>query len=156
MSRSGYSDDYDDQWGLIMWRGQVASAIRGKRGQAFLMELLDALEAMPERRLVADVLKEPDPIAIVDADGRVVDVHPQVCALGALGVRRGVDMDALNPENYDQIAEIFGVSHQLVQELEFENDEFGDYYGHRTPEQRWQHMHDWAMRQIRPVRVEDK
>jgi len=31
MSRSGYSDDFgnDYQWQQIMWRGAVASAIRG-------------------------------------------------------------------------------------------------------------------------------
>jgi hypothetical protein len=46
MSRSGYSDDHSE-WDLIRWRGAVASAIRGKRGQAFLRELLVALDAMP-------------------------------------------------------------------------------------------------------------
>jgi hypothetical protein len=37
MSRSGYSDDYgdDEPWQLIMWRGAVASAFRGRRGQPF-------------------------------------------------------------------------------------------------------------------------
>ena len=48
MSRSGYSDDIDDNWAHIMWRGRVASSIRGKRGQAMLRELLAALDAMPE------------------------------------------------------------------------------------------------------------
>jgi len=47
MSRSGYSDDCDDQWSLICWRGAVKSAIRGKRGQAFLKEMLAALDALP-------------------------------------------------------------------------------------------------------------
>jgi hypothetical protein len=37
MSRSGYSDDLEN-WSLIRWRGAVASAIRGRRGQAFLRE----------------------------------------------------------------------------------------------------------------------
>ena len=40
MSRSGYCDELE-QSELAMWRGQVASAIRGKRGQAFLVELLN-------------------------------------------------------------------------------------------------------------------
>lgn len=30
MSRSGYNDDIDN-WQMIKWRGQVASAVRGKR-----------------------------------------------------------------------------------------------------------------------------
>lgn len=46
MSRSGYSDDID-QWDLICWRGAVASAIRGKRGQAFLLEMWKAMTALP-------------------------------------------------------------------------------------------------------------
>ena len=52
MSRSGYHDGID-QWDLIRWRGAVASAIRGKRGQAFLREMLDALDALPEPKLIA-------------------------------------------------------------------------------------------------------
>lgn len=44
MSRHGYSDDcHDDILSFGQWRGQVASAIRGKRGQAFLKELIAAL-----------------------------------------------------------------------------------------------------------------
>ena len=35
MSRSGYIDDMDDTWQFIKWRGQVASAIRGARGQGY-------------------------------------------------------------------------------------------------------------------------
>lgn len=45
MSRSGYNDYSIDNWDLIRWRGQVASAIKGKRGQAFLRELIEALVA---------------------------------------------------------------------------------------------------------------
>jgi hypothetical protein len=36
MSRSGYSDDNDD---VALWRGRVASATRGKRGQAVARRL---------------------------------------------------------------------------------------------------------------------
>lgn len=147
MSRAGYSDDYD-QWALIKWRGQVASAIRGKRGQAFIMELLDALEAMPERRLIANTLSRSAPV-YGPPEGPV-----GVCAIGSVGVRRGLDMSDLDPDDYDHVADTFGIAHQLVQEIEYENDEAGDWYGKRTPEQRWQHMHDWAMKQLRPVPID--
>ncbi len=50
MSRSGYVDDIDNL-ALINWRGAVKSAIQGKRGQAFLRALVDALDAMPETSL---------------------------------------------------------------------------------------------------------
>lgn len=149
MSRSGYDDGCDDQWGLIRWRGQVHRAIRGKRGQAFLMELLDALEAMPRKRLIAHSLRLEAPAFVPPEFTKT----PQVCAIGAVGARRGVDLESLDPEDYDKIAGVFGIASQLVQEIEYENDEANDYYGKRTPEQRWQHMHDWAMRQIRPVPV---
>ena len=132
MSRSGYSDDYDSEWSLICWRGQVASAIRGKRGQAFLRELLDALEAMPDKRLIADDFRR---------DG-------EVCALGAVAVKRGRPDIGQDPEDYDGIATDLGIAPQLVQEIEFVNDELDDYYRKATPEQRWQKVHDWAESQI--------
>lgn len=54
MSRSGYSVDGDySEWQQIMHRGRVASATRGKRGQAMLRDLLGALDAMPHKRLIA-------------------------------------------------------------------------------------------------------
>lgn len=43
MSRSGYSDDCDH---IELWRAAVDAAVSGKRGQAFLRELLGALDAM--------------------------------------------------------------------------------------------------------------
>ena len=44
MSRSGYGDDYgdDDPLAIGRWRGAVNSAIRGKRGQQTLREILAA------------------------------------------------------------------------------------------------------------------
>jgi hypothetical protein len=41
----------------IRWQGVVKSAIRGKKGQAFLKELLSALDAMPEKKLIAEELE---------------------------------------------------------------------------------------------------
>lgn len=57
MSRAGYCDDLDDPLEHGRWRAQVRSATRGKRGQKLLRDLLDALDAMPEKRLVKDVLE---------------------------------------------------------------------------------------------------
>jgi hypothetical protein len=127
MSRSGYTDDIDDNWALIKWRGQVASAIRGKRGQAFLREMIDALDALPEKRLISYDL---------EAGG-------SVCAIGSVGLKRGVDMAKLDPEDPQGIAHAFGIAHQLVSEIEFMNDE-AVYYG-ETPEHRWGRMRRWAI-----------
>lgn len=126
MSRSGYTDE-GDQWQLIMWRGAVRSAIRGKRGQAFLRELLAALDAMPEKKLITHDLQ--------DASG-------QVCTLGAIGVARGVDLAPLDPEAHEQLGSVFNISEALVREIEYENDEGASCY--QTPEQRWQRMRDWV------------
>lgn len=50
MSRSGYCDDGENGWATICWRGAVKSALRGKRGQSFLLELAEAMDAMPTKR----------------------------------------------------------------------------------------------------------
>src|SRR5262245_16738600 len=50
----------------MRWRGAVHAAIFGKRGQAFLTELLAALDALPEKKLLVyrvspcqAILREP-------------------------------------------------------------------------------------------------
>ena len=131
MSRSGYDEGCDDNWALICWRGQVASAIRGKRGQAFLRELIDALDAMPEKELIAERLQEGD----------------KVCALGAVGAKRGVNLESLDPHDHETLSGVFGIAHQLIQEIEYMNDEAWSV--DRTPEGRWQRVRDWAAKQLR-------
>jgi hypothetical protein len=122
-----------------MWRGTVASAIRGKRGQAFLREMLTALDAMPEKRLIAHDLQSP---AFVPPE------HGGVCAIGSVGVARSVDMTTLDVENYDAIAATFGIAAPLVQEIEFMNDDAWGCY-RETPEEKWTRMRAWVAAQIR-------
>lgn len=131
MSRSGYSEDFDDGWQIIRWRGAVASAIRGKRGQAFLREMLEALDVMPERRLIKNELRKGG----------------DVCAIGSVGARRGVDLEALDPEDHAAIAEAFGIAEALVQEIEYENDECWA----ATPERRWELVREWVVERIKPA-----
>ncbi len=59
-NRIPYSDDLD-LWTLLRYRGAVASAIRGRRGQLFLQELACLLDAMPlnRRRLIRHDLEHP-------------------------------------------------------------------------------------------------
>lgn len=157
MSRSGYTDDNDDQWALIRWRGAVNSAINGKRGQQFLRELAAALDAMPEKRLVANELQ---------ADGAF-------CALGVLGAARGIDMAPVDPEDRERVAKLFGVAAALAAEIMYENDEAVDQWVWReievcgpiqpwerhkrtvrvpranAEERRWQYMRDWVGKQLK-------
>lgn len=127
MSRSGYSDD-GGGWELVMWRGAVNSAIKGKRGQALLVEMADTLDSMPIKRLVANNL--------ATAEG-------EVCALGAVAKARGIKVEGVDPEDSDAVASLFGVARALVCEIAAENDL--DFYAiNETPEERWKRMRTWV------------
>lgn len=123
MSRSGYSDDC---WGvqLICWRGAVASAIRGKRGQSFLHEMLHAMAALPEQKLIDGELEQ----------------EGAVCAIGAVGKARGVDMSGIDVEDREAVAKLFGIAPALAAEIVYMNDE-ASY--NETPEQRFSRMRAW-------------
>lgn len=131
MSRSGYSDDCDDGWALIRWRGAVTSAIKGERGQAFLRELRDAMDAMPEKRLIAEDLA---------ADGCY-------CAMGVVAAARGVDVSGIDPHSATQVSQALGIAKAMAREIAFMNDE-GNWDWNETPEQRWTRMRKWVGEQI--------
>lgn len=132
MSRSGYVDEMDDQWALIRWRGAVKSAIRGKRGQAFLREMRTALDALPEKRLIAYELEQ-------DGD---------VCALGSVGKLRGIDMSKIDPEEYEQVSAAFGIPEALIREIEYENDEASAWFKKDTDEERFVRVRSWVEKHI--------
>ena len=69
MSRADYTDDVDSAWAFIRYRGAVKSAICGARGQAFLREMLAALDTVADGRLISGALEE----------------NGSVCAIGAVG-----------------------------------------------------------------------
>lgn len=151
MNRSNYSDDLDT-WDLIRWRGAVKSAIRGRRGQSLIRELLEALESLPDKRLCANEFAN-------DGD---------YCALGALGRLRGMDLRSLDPGDTTSISAAFGIADALAREIMYENDysvsdhEFENvvicgpvrpWESHRiwnrrsvpgAAERRWMYMHHWA------------
>ncbi len=143
MSRSGYVDDCDDDLQFGRWRGVVASAIRGKRGQTILREMLAAMDAMPVKRLIAHELEAPDMIpcshwGMFEGTG--------VCAIGSVGKVRGVDMSKLDPEDYDSVAGTFDIAAPLAQEIVYMNDEGG---WRETPEERFIRMRKWIVSQIK-------
>lgn len=155
MSRSGYNDDCDnDNGAMAMYRGMVASATRGKRGQALLKDILIAMNGMQVKRLIKDDLEQPD---------------GTVCAIGAAGKLRRVDMSGLDPEDSESVAGRFNVADCLAREIVWENDESGwsgeyefidgpDYWGRpgirrrmrkETPEERFIRMRKWLRSQIK-------
>ena len=124
MDRSGYTDDHcGDEWELIMYRGAVRSAIRGKRGQSFLRELVAALDSLPEKKLIAGELEESG----------------QVCALGSVGKVRGLPVADLDPYDYDAVSATFAIAPSLAREIMWVNDEWAS-----TPETRWATVRKWA------------
>ena len=109
-----------------------------------LTDLLSALDAMPEKSLIVHELETED---------------GEVCALGALGKARGIDMRKLDPDEPEEVAAAFGIAPQLAQEIVYINDERLDRvwdeaakrYVNITPDQRWVRMRAWVARQIRPA-----
>lgn len=138
MGRHGYTDDHDDILQFGRWRGMVKSALRGKRGQAMLRDLVAALDAMPEKRLVSRRLQTKD---------------GECCAIGSLCRAKGLDLtEHADDDEYDlqelngDLAAMLNVAECLVQEIEYENDE-GAWK--ETPEQRWERMRRWAVKRIK-------
>jgi hypothetical protein len=137
MSRSGYTDDYcDDQWAMIRWRGAVKAAIKGRRGQAFLREMLEALDAMAEKVLIAE--------SLVEEDGAV-------CAMGAVALKRGLDVSKVDPYDREQVAQTFGIPESLAAEISYENDERD--YAPDDPAKRWTRMRAWVVAHIQAERA---
>ncbi len=132
MSRSGYVDDYNP-----LWRGIIYSATRGKRGQRFFRELVTALDAMPEKRLVANELEDEETGA--------------VCALGCLARAKGAPLDPDDTYDHEKLGKTFDIAEQLAQEVMYENDDGFHAYPRReeTPEERWTRVRAWAAKQIR-------
>jgi hypothetical protein len=142
MSRSGYSEDYEEHFpnASALYHTSVLNAIYGKRGQKFMRELVAALEAMPEKRLIAHSLENPEPVY------GPPEFEPGVCALGSVGKMRGIDMTGMDPEDADDVAKTFGIAPRMAREIVWENDEAGEYFSTKgeTPEARWQRMRNWA------------
>lgn len=134
MSRSGY-DEYgdEDHWGMIRWRGAVASAERGKKGQTFFTELAAALDAMPEKMLIKESL----------ADG-----NGCYCAIGALASTKSISLEGIDSdEDQDVIASRLGINEKLVMETIWQNDDAGSM--RETAEGRWTRMREWVNQKIR-------
>lgn len=133
MSRSGYTDDIGG-WALIRWRGAVVAAIRGKRGQELLREMAAALDSMPVKELVESRLEK----------------NGQYCALGVVGLVRGIKLSDLDPDDYVGVASAFGISQALAREIVYVNDEgYAD-----SPRDRWKVVREWVEEHLKTNRSE--
>lgn len=132
MSRSGYSEDFYDISASGRWRGQVTSAIRGKRGQGFLLELAREMDAMPEKVLIAEEL---------------ISEGGACCTMGVICKARELDVRTVDETDADTVGEIIGIASQLAREIAYENDEGGA--DDETPADRWVRMRKWVGDQIK-------
>ena len=124
MSRSGYSDDCEN---VELYRAAVDRAIKGSRGQAFLRELATAMDAMPEKVLIAEEL--------IREDGRC-------CTIGVVCKARAVDVGCIDYDDVDTVARLVGVARSMAAEIAYMNDEFES--PRETPEARWIRMRKWV------------
>lgn len=144
MSRIEYNEDGDWlQWGR--WSAAAKKAIGGKRGQALLRELEAALLALPNKRLIAGDFTE----------------NGEVCALGALAVKRKTDSgtDRLRAchevgeefaniyDDSQAVAEHLSMTHTLAWEVMEKNDNNRFYSS--TPGQRYEGVLAWVREQIK-------
>lgn len=141
MSRSNYSDDCEN---VGLWRQAVERAIHGKRGQKFLRELAEAMDAMPEKRLIRHEL---------------VSSQGECCTIGVVCKARGLNISTVDEEDPESVGKLVGISHAMAAEIEYENDERGgdrwDWVNGsctprppETPEQLWQRMRKWVQEQL--------
>lgn len=142
MGRSGYSEDwcYENPGELNLYRGNVDRAIAGKRGQRLLRDLIAALDELPKKELIDGELE------IVDGQ-----LAGSVCALGAVGRRRGIDMTDLDPYDAQAVAEAFDIAEPLAREIVDINDDV--IFDFRQPEverqKRWRYVRTWAQLRLR-------
>lgn len=158
MSRIPEGDDepYPNAWHLF--QNRIEQALNGKRGQALLKELEEALVSMPVHRLLYSGFCK---------DG-------EVCTLGALGVKREMDKGKTREEALKYLARVvkrkgierdeeeFGpngdsikfaakrldMAFSLAWEIIYQNDEEN---GHKkTPEQRYETVLKWVREHIHP------
>lgn len=131
MSRANYSDD-SGNWALIRWRGAVAAAIRGKRGQAFLRELIACLDRHPRKELLS---------------GRFADDDGLFCALGLVANERGLRAKGLTTES---VAKALDIAPAMAQEIMFENDDVMNRHSVHVSESEayrrklWARIREWA------------
>lgn len=151
MSRSGYVDDIDDYLQVGRYRAQISSATRGKRGQEFFRAVVEALDAMPEKRLVRNPISTAaNQFGEYEYDS-LGDKDRNVCVLGALAMHRGLPVD-IDAEDHAKLGETFNIAHQLAAEAMYMNDEY--YDRNYTPETRWIKMREWAVSQLKEQKHE--
>jgi hypothetical protein len=138
MSRYCDSDDYDyEPWMEGQAAGAMRSAIRGRRGQQLLRDLIAGLDALPVPELAAGALEDPETGC--------------VCALGAVRLQRGaeavpLDFDPTDPDiDWRYLAKPFDISETLAHAVISENEYGNKRNDEQSRRRRWQSVRAWAV-----------
>ena len=141
MSRLYFDDDWDYNLEGLQ-QGWLRSAIRGKRGQQFLRELVTALDALPAPELSCGALEDAQTGCC--------------CAFGAVRRLRGAENVKLwfHPEEEDlspdNLAEPFGVSNTLAWAVVQANEEMAESNTKQARRRRWADVRAWAVSHLQP------
>lgn len=141
MGRSGYTEieDSEDVGRAGLYLGRVANSIRGKRGQAALVNIVKALDAMEKKELVEGSF----------------NTESGVCTLGALGLFLEINTDDLEVEegvfSDDEVdcelaGSKFNITACMAAHIMWENDEM---WTNSSPHGRWQGMRAWALGKLK-------
>jgi hypothetical protein len=143
MTRLYYDDDDSDPSQEGLAAGALCSAIRGKRGQRFIRDLVQALDALPLPELAAGALEDEETGCC--------------CAFGAVRRFRGADAvplwfhpmeEDMTPDN---LAEPFNVSETLAWAVVQANEDGMTGNDESTRRRRWKQVRYWAVRQLIPT-----
>lgn len=134
-----------------LWQHNLWAALKGKRGQAALREVRDALLALPDKRLIAGAACE------VKWDDNDRPEKAEFCLIGAYAFHKRVKGGEAPEKVIEELAAIesewetqdagrkVGLVGTLAWELAYRNDE--EYAG-LTPEQRYAETLTWVESQI--------
>jgi hypothetical protein len=117
--------------------GAMRSAIRGRRGQQLLRDLIAGLDALPVPELAAGALEDPETGC--------------VCALGAVRLQRGaeavpLDFDPTDPDiDWRYLAKPFDISETLAHAVISENEYGNKRNDEQSRRRRWQSVRAWAV-----------
>ena len=138
MSRYCDSDDYGyEPWMEGQAAGAMRSAIRGRRGQRLLRDLITGLDALPVQELAAGALEDPETGC--------------VCALGAVRLQRGADVvpldfDPTDPDiDWRDLAKPFDISETLANAVVSQNEYCSTRNDEQSRRHRWRSVRAWAV-----------